>query len=131
MCFYMATANQHQICFLGNKLGQITTSFILPSVGFSLSPSLSHFLSALSLSPFLSLSLILSLQSLERLTERCESALSLLEDALQSMEKEPLPANIKVLGSSFCPLIPSVLPPSLARWLSCPGVVGARSLMVF
>lgn len=44
---------------------------------------------------------ILSLQSLERLTERCESALSLLKDALQSMEKEPLPASIRVCGRSL------------------------------
>ncbi|XP_055360731.1 rho guanine nucleotide exchange factor 40 isoform X2 [Betta splendens] len=33
--------------------------------------------------------------SLESLTERCESALSLLGEALQSMDTEPLPDNIK------------------------------------
>lgn len=36
-------------------------------------------------------------QSLEELTERCESALALLGDALQSMDTEPLPDCIKVL----------------------------------
>lgn len=44
-----------------------------------------------------SISLLLSsLQSLESLTECCESALSLLGEALQSMDTEPLPDNIKV-----------------------------------
>uniref|UniRef100_A0A3P8WNE7 Rho guanine nucleotide exchange factor (GEF) 40 n=1 Tax=Cynoglossus semilaevis TaxID=244447 RepID=A0A3P8WNE7_CYNSE len=33
--------------------------------------------------------------SLESLTERCESALSLLDEALQSMEAQPMPDNIK------------------------------------
>lgn len=40
--------------------------------------------------------LLSSTQSLENLTERCESALSLLGEALQSMDTEPLPDNIKV-----------------------------------
>lgn len=37
-----------------------------------------------------------SSQSLESLTERCESALLLLEEAQQSMESEPLPDGIQV-----------------------------------
>lgn len=37
-----------------------------------------------------------SLQSLESLTERCESALSLLGEALQAMDTEPMPDTIKV-----------------------------------
>lgn len=41
------------------------------------------------------------LQSLESLTERCESALSLLGEALQSMDTEPLPDNIKVHKDSM------------------------------
>ena len=42
-----------------------------------------------------------SYQSLESLTECCESALSLLGDALQTMDSEPLPDCIKVgLASS-------------------------------
>ncbi|CAJ1085929.1 rho guanine nucleotide exchange factor 40 [Xyrichtys novacula] len=40
-------------------------------------------------------------QSLESLTERCESALSLLEEALQSMEAEPMPDNIKTVPQSI------------------------------
>lgn len=40
--------------------------------------------------------LLSTTQSLENLTERCESALSLLGEALQSMDTEPLPDNIKV-----------------------------------
>lgn len=40
-----------------------------------------------------------SLQSLESLTERCENALSLLGEALQAMDSEPMPDNIKVEGS--------------------------------
>ncbi|KAM9426500.1 LOW QUALITY PROTEIN: rho guanine nucleotide exchange factor 40 [Pholidichthys leucotaenia] len=39
--------------------------------------------------------------SLESLAERCESALSLLEEALRSMETEPMPDNIKVVPQSI------------------------------
>uniref|UniRef100_A0AAQ6IK27 Rho guanine nucleotide exchange factor (GEF) 40 n=1 Tax=Anabas testudineus TaxID=64144 RepID=A0AAQ6IK27_ANATE len=39
--------------------------------------------------------------SLESLTERCESALSLLGEALQSMDTEPLPDNIKAVPLSI------------------------------
>ncbi|KAM9836807.1 rho guanine nucleotide exchange factor 40 [Aulostomus maculatus] len=39
--------------------------------------------------------------SLESLTERCESALSLLGEALQSMEAEPMPDNIKAVPQSI------------------------------
>ncbi|XP_074555474.1 rho guanine nucleotide exchange factor 40 [Halichoeres trimaculatus] len=39
--------------------------------------------------------------SLESLTERCESALSLLGEALQSMDTEPMPDNIKAVPSSI------------------------------
>ncbi|KAM7366452.1 hypothetical protein PAMP_015890 [Pampus punctatissimus] len=39
--------------------------------------------------------------SLESLTERCESALSLLGDALQSMDTEPMPDNIKAVPLSI------------------------------
>lgn len=35
-------------------------------------------------------------QSLESLTERCKGALCLLGEALQSMDSEPMPDNIKV-----------------------------------
>ncbi|XP_017287541.1 pleckstrin homology domain-containing family G member 4B isoform X2 [Kryptolebias marmoratus] len=38
---------------------------------------------------------------LERLTECCESALSLLGEALQSMESEPMPDNIKAVPQSI------------------------------
>lgn len=40
-------------------------------------------------------------QSLESLTERCEGALHLLGEALQSMEAEPMPDNIKVHNMWF------------------------------
>ncbi|XP_040887293.1 pleckstrin homology domain-containing family G member 4B [Toxotes jaculatrix] len=40
-------------------------------------------------------------QSLESLTERCESALSLLGEALQSMDTEPMPDNIKAVPLSI------------------------------
>lgn len=46
--------------------------------------------------PFSQALVFFSLQSLESLTERCESALSLLDEALQSMEAQPMPDNIKV-----------------------------------
>ncbi|KPP60369.1 hypothetical protein Z043_121639, partial [Scleropages formosus] len=39
-------------------------------------------------------------ESLERLTERCESALSLLGGALHSLETEPLPQSTKVVSLS-------------------------------
>uniref|UniRef100_UPI003AAACA2C rho guanine nucleotide exchange factor 40 n=1 Tax=Centroberyx gerrardi TaxID=166262 RepID=UPI003AAACA2C len=39
--------------------------------------------------------------SLESLTERCESALSLLGEALQSMDAEPMPDNIKAVPLSI------------------------------
>ncbi|KAK2899972.1 rho guanine nucleotide exchange factor 40 isoform X1 [Channa argus] len=39
--------------------------------------------------------------SLESLTERCESALSLLGEALQSMDSEPMPDNIKAVPLSI------------------------------
>ncbi|KAM6909462.1 LOW QUALITY PROTEIN: rho guanine nucleotide exchange factor 40 [Xenentodon cancila] len=39
--------------------------------------------------------------SLESLTERCESALSLLGEALQAMESEPVPDNIKAVPQSI------------------------------
>ncbi|CAK6975557.1 rho guanine nucleotide exchange factor 40 [Scomber scombrus] len=39
--------------------------------------------------------------SLESLTERCESALSLLGDTLQSMDTEPMPDNIKAVPLSI------------------------------
>ncbi|XP_051799747.1 pleckstrin homology domain-containing family G member 4B isoform X2 [Acanthochromis polyacanthus] len=39
--------------------------------------------------------------SLESLTERCESALSLLGEALQSMDTEPMPDNIKAVPQSI------------------------------
>ncbi|XP_068164039.1 rho guanine nucleotide exchange factor 40 isoform X2 [Antennarius striatus] len=39
--------------------------------------------------------------SLESLTERCESALSLLGEALQSMDSEPMPADIKAVPLSI------------------------------
>ncbi|XP_058481064.1 rho guanine nucleotide exchange factor 40 isoform X2 [Solea solea] len=39
--------------------------------------------------------------SLESLTERCESALTLLDEALQSMETEPMPDNIKAVPLSI------------------------------
>ncbi|XP_018518086.1 LOW QUALITY PROTEIN: rho guanine nucleotide exchange factor 40 [Lates calcarifer] len=39
--------------------------------------------------------------SLESLTERCESALSLLGEALQSMDTEPMPDNIKAVPLSI------------------------------
>ncbi|XP_041841505.1 pleckstrin homology domain-containing family G member 4B isoform X2 [Melanotaenia boesemani] len=39
--------------------------------------------------------------SLESLTERCESALSLLGEALQAMEMEPMPDNIKTVPQSI------------------------------
>ncbi|XP_008302208.1 pleckstrin homology domain-containing family G member 4B-like [Stegastes partitus] len=39
--------------------------------------------------------------SLESLTERCESALSLLGEALQSMDAEPMPDNIKAVPQSI------------------------------
>ncbi|MEQ2272218.1 hypothetical protein XENORESO_016862, partial [Xenotaenia resolanae] len=38
---------------------------------------------------------------LEKLTERCESALSLLGEALQSMEKEEMPNDIKAVPQSI------------------------------
>ncbi|XP_037531306.1 uncharacterized protein KIAA1755 [Nematolebias whitei] len=38
---------------------------------------------------------------LERLTECCESTLSLLEEALQAMETEPIPDNIKAVPQSI------------------------------
>ncbi|XP_062371994.1 pleckstrin homology domain-containing family G member 4B [Sardina pilchardus] len=62
--------------------------------------------------------------SLERLTERCESALSLLEDALQSMEKEPLPASIKTVTASVDKhrqLMTSVLADQRLTELQCRG----------
>lgn len=43
----------------------------------------------------------LSPQSLESLTERCDSALLLLEEALESMDAEPMPDNIKVGDSGY------------------------------
>ncbi|XP_061566139.1 rho guanine nucleotide exchange factor 40 [Cololabis saira] len=39
--------------------------------------------------------------SLESLTERCESALSLLGEALQAMEAEPMPDNIQAIPQSI------------------------------
>uniref|UniRef100_A0A3P8RKH4 Rho guanine nucleotide exchange factor (GEF) 40 n=1 Tax=Amphiprion percula TaxID=161767 RepID=A0A3P8RKH4_AMPPE len=39
--------------------------------------------------------------SLESLTERCESALSLLGEALESMDTEPMPDNIKAVPQSI------------------------------
>ncbi|XP_028261575.1 rho guanine nucleotide exchange factor 40 [Parambassis ranga] len=39
--------------------------------------------------------------SLESLTERCESALSLLGEALQSLDTEPMPDNIKTVPQSI------------------------------
>lgn len=44
---------------------------------------------------------LLVAQSLESLTERCEGALHLLGEALQSMEAEPMPDNIKVHSMRF------------------------------
>lgn len=40
-------------------------------------------------------------QSLESLTERCEGALCLLGEALQSMDAAPMPDNIKVQNTCF------------------------------
>ena len=40
-------------------------------------------------------------QSLESLTERCDSALLLLGEALESMDAEPMPDNIKVEDSKY------------------------------
>lgn len=55
----------------------------------SLRSQLQHIITLLTHSCF-------SPQSLEELTERCESALTLLGDALRSMDTEPLPDCIKV-----------------------------------
>lgn len=43
----------------------------------------------------------ISAQSLESLTERCKGALCLLGEALQSMDSEPVPDNIKVHNTCF------------------------------
>lgn len=43
----------------------------------------------------------LDAQSLESLTERCKGALCLLGEALQSMDSEPMPDNIKVQNVWF------------------------------
>lgn len=40
-------------------------------------------------------------KSLESLTERCEGALCLLGEALQSMDTAPMPDNIKVQNMCF------------------------------
>lgn len=40
-------------------------------------------------------------QSLESLAERCKGALCLLGEALQSMDSEPVPDNIKVQNMWF------------------------------
>lgn len=44
---------------------------------------------------------VLPAQSLESLTERCKGALCLLGEALQSMDSEPMPDNIKVQNMWF------------------------------